>query len=171
MRGLPPISAPARLPAMSWVERFRMNGLPRWAAAAALIAAPLASAHGEDDMLIEGARVFDGTGAKARVADVLVADGRIVAVGSDLSAPAGTERIDGRGKTLIPGMHDLHTHTRSPAYNAPEDLPKAWAGYLVNGVTTINDFSVSGEMIGPIRELVGPGKAEDDEIALAFKKK
>jgi imidazolonepropionase-like amidohydrolase len=158
MRGLPPISAPARLPAMSWVERFRMNGLPRWAAAAALIATPLASAHGEDDMLIEGARVFDGTGAKARVADVLVADGRIVAVGSDLNAPAGPERIDGRGKTLIPGMHDLHTHTRSPAYNAPEDLPKAWAGYLVNGVTTINDFSVSGEMIGPIRELVGPGK-------------
>ncbi|MGX7926324.1 amidohydrolase family protein [Tsuneonella sp. HG094] len=108
-------------------------------------------------MLIQGARVFDGTGAKAKVADVLVEGERIVAVGKNLSAPAGTTRIDGRGKTLIPGLYDLHTHTRSPAYNAPEDLPKAWAGYLLSGVTTINDFSVSGEMIGPIRELTGPG--------------
>ncbi|ANY20956.1 D-hydantoinase/dihydropyrimidinase [Tsuneonella dongtanensis] len=105
-------------------------------------------------MLIEGARVFDGTGAKARVAKVLVRDGRIVAIGPDVEAPTDVERVDGRGKTLIPGLFDLHTHTRSPAYQAPEDLPKAWAGYLLNGVTTINDFSVSGEMIAPIRALV-----------------
>lgn len=108
-------------------------------------------------MLIEGARVFDGTGAKAKVADVLVKDGRVAAVGRDLEAPAGAERVDGRGKTLIPGLFDLHTHTRSPAFDGPEDLPKAWAGYLLSGVTTINDFSVSGEMIAPIRELTGPG--------------
>jgi imidazolonepropionase-like amidohydrolase len=108
-------------------------------------------------MLIEGARVFDGTGAKARVADVLVRYGLIVAVGDDLDPGGEVERIDARGKTLIPGLHDLHTHTRSPGYDAPEDLPKAWAGYLLNGVTTINDFSVSGEMIAPIRALVGPG--------------
>lgn len=108
-------------------------------------------------MLIEGARVFDGTGAKARVADVLVRDGMIAAVGTDLDIANDTERVDGRGMTLIPGLHDLHTHTRSPAYEAPEDLPKAWAGYLLNGVTTINDFSVSGEMIAPIRALVEPG--------------
>jgi imidazolonepropionase-like amidohydrolase len=108
-------------------------------------------------MLIEGARVFDGTGAKAKVADVIVRDGRIAAIGRKLTLPDGAERVDGRGKTLIPGLHDLHTHLRSPAYDAPEDLPKAWAGYLVNGVTTVNDFSVSGEMIAPIRELTGTG--------------
>ncbi|MFN6935267.1 MAG: amidohydrolase family protein, partial [Tsuneonella sp.] len=122
--------------------------------AIALAAVPLVPAHGEEVMLIEGARVFDGTGAKAKVADVLVRDGRIAAVGRDIDVPGDIERVDGRGKTLIPGLFDLHTHTRSPAYDAPEDLPKAWAGYLVNGVTTINDFSVSGEMIAPIRALV-----------------
>ncbi len=105
-------------------------------------------------VVIEGARVFDGTGAPARVADVLVDGERIVAVGKHIDAPADARRVDARGKTLIPGLHDLHTHTRSPAYDAPEDLGKAWAGYLLAGVTTINDYSVSGEMIGPIRGLV-----------------
>lgn len=133
----------------------RLSGMLPAAIGALLAAAPI---QAEEPMLIEGARVFDGTGARARVADVLVEDGRIVAVGEGLSVPQGIERIDGRGKTLIPGLFDLHTHTRSPAYNAPEDLPKAWAGYLVNGVTTINDFSVSGEMIAPIRALVAPGR-------------
>lgn len=108
-------------------------------------------------ILIEGARVFDGTGAPAKVADVLVDGERIVKVGPKLSAPADALRVDGRGKTLIPGLHDLHTHTRSPAYDGPEDLGKAWAGYLLAGVTTINDYSVSGEMIEPIRELTRPG--------------
>lgn len=121
----------------------------------ALLASPGAGA--EEMTLIEGARVFDGTGAPAKVADVLVEGDRIVAVGT-VDAPSGARRVDGRGKTLIPGLHDLHTHTRSPGYGAPEDLGKAWAGYLLSGVTTINDFSVSGEMIAPIRELVkNPG--------------
>ncbi|MGX7953415.1 amidohydrolase family protein [Tsuneonella sp. HG249] len=123
---------------------------------AALLALAWAGvAPAQDRILIEGARVFDGTGAPARVADVLVEDERIVAVAADVPAPAGAQRVDGRGKTLIPGLHDLHTHIRSPAYEGPEDMAKAWAGYLLAGVTTIDDFSVSGEMIAPIRELVG----------------
>lgn len=104
--------------------------------------------------LITGARVFDGTGAPAKVEDVLVEGDRIVAVGPDLAVPAGAIRVDGTGKTLIPGLHDLHTHLRSPAYDAPEDLGKSYAGYLLAGVTTVNDYSVSGEMIAPVRALV-----------------
>lgn len=128
----------------------------------ALLIAPggPAQAKGEGMILIEGARVFDGTGAKAKIADVLVDGDTIVGVGKHIDPPAGATRVDGRGKTLIPGLHDLHTHVRSPAYDAPEDLPKAWAGYLLAGVTTLNDYSVSGEMIAPIRELTAhPGAA------------
>ena len=45
-------------------------------------------------------------------ADVAVADGRIAAVGPDLAALAGpaTERLDVRGKVLVPGFLDGHTH-------------------------------------------------------------
>lgn len=133
-----------------------MRRLTLLAAALALSTAHAALAG--DAVLITGARVFDGTGAKARVADVLVDGDRIAAVGDHLDAPADAERVDGSGKTLIPGLHDLHTHVRSPAYDAAEDMPKAWAGYLLAGVTTINDYSVSGEMIAPIRQMVASGQ-------------
>lgn len=125
---------------------------------AALALASAAPVQAQPAVLIKGARVFDGTGAPARVQDVLVRGERIVAVGRDLPAPQGASRVDGRGKTLIPGLHDLHTHLRSPALDAPEDLGKAWAGYLLAGVTSVNDYSVSGEMIAPIRAMVASGE-------------
>lgn len=131
-----------------------MNRIARAGFALGLATAP---AHAEPPVLIAGARVFDGTGAPARMGDVLIEGDRIVAVGRNLKAPRGAKRIDGRGKTLIPGLHDLHTHLRSPALDAPEDLGKAWAAYLLAGVTTVNDYSVSGEMIAPIRALTAPG--------------
>jgi imidazolonepropionase-like amidohydrolase len=145
------VSGPSQSVAMTWIARC-IAGL---SAAAALISA---QAKADDVILIEGARVFDGTGARAKIANVLIDGDRIAAVGPNVQAPATATRVDGRGKTLIPGLHDLHTHARSPAYDGPEDLGKAWAGYLLAGVTTINDYSVSGEMIAPIRELVAdPG--------------
>lgn len=125
--------------------------------AALALATPAISAQAQQAVLIEGARVFDGTGTPAKVQDVLVEGERVAAVGRDLAVPEGAVRVDGRGKTLIPGLHDLHTHLRSPALDAPEDLGKAWAGYLLAGVTSVNDFSVSGEMIAPIRAMTAPG--------------
>lgn len=125
---------------------------------AALALGTAAPATAQNVILIEGARVFDGTGARPKVQDVLVTGDRITAVGKRLRAPEDALRIDGRGKTLIPGLHDLHTHLRSPALDAPEDLGKAWAGYLLAGVTSVNDYSVSGEMIAPIRAMVSSGK-------------
>lgn len=125
---------------------------------AALALGMAAPALGQQAVLIEGARVFDGTGAAAKVRDVLIEGDRIAAVGERLPLPEGATRVDARGKTLIPGLHDLHTHLRSPGLAGPEDLPKAWAGYLLAGVTSVNDFSVSGEMIAPIRAMVASGK-------------
>lgn len=43
-------------------------------------------------------------------ADVFVEDGLVRAVGSDLQVPAGTRVIDARGKLLLPGGIDTHTH-------------------------------------------------------------
>jgi imidazolonepropionase-like amidohydrolase len=54
-----------------------------------------------------GGLVFDGTGAAPRAADVVVEDGRFVAVGSGLDAD---EVVDVSGRTLLPGLIDCHTH-------------------------------------------------------------
>ena len=121
-------------------------------------------------LLIRNARVFDGTGAAAVKADVLVRGERIVAVGPGLRAPRGSRVVNAHGETLLPGLHDLHTHLRSPGYGAPEDLGKAYAGYLVQGITTVNDYSVSAEMLQPIREMTQqPGGIWAPHLNLAIR--
>lgn len=138
----------------------------RLLAALALLVAAAAPAQAKD-ILIRGARIFDGTGAPARVGNVLVRGDRIVAAGPNVRARRGSRTVDARGLTLIPGLHDLHTHLRAPGFDAPDDLPKAWAGYLVNGVTSVNEFSLSPEMFAAVREMIAPGKVAAPSLKLA----
>ena len=56
------------------------------------------------DLRIKGGKVIDGTGAVARIADVGVRDGRIVAIG-DFAGEA-TENIDATGLIVAPGFID-----------------------------------------------------------------
>jgi imidazolonepropionase-like amidohydrolase len=136
----------------------------------ALAAVSAAAAPREEPAtLIRGARVFDGTGAPAKVQDVLVRGDRIVAVAARVRGPRGTRVVDARGLTLIPGLHDLHTHLRSPAVEAPDDLGKSYAGELVNGVTSVNDYSLSGEMLAPIREMTASGLVAAPNLQLAIR--
>ena len=129
----------------------------------------LGAAPAQEATLIRGARIFDGTGAPATVGNVLIRSDRIVAVGPGIRAPRGARVVDARGLTLLPGLHDLHTHLRAPAFGAPEDLPKAYAGYLVYGVTSVNDFSVSGEMLPPIRQMTRSGAVTAPNLQLAIR--
>ncbi|HEX8193620.1 MAG TPA: amidohydrolase family protein [Allosphingosinicella sp.] len=129
----------------------------------------LGAAGPNEGLLIRGAHVFDGTGRAAAPGDVLVQGDRIVAVGPRLRAPRGARIVDGRGMTLLPGLHDLHTHLRSPGLGGPDDLGKAYAAHLVHGITRAVDFSVSGEMIAPIREMTGSGAVTAPNLALAIR--
>ncbi|MGE0878336.1 MAG: amidohydrolase family protein [Acidimicrobiia bacterium] len=61
------------------------------------------------DLVIRGGEVHDGSGAPGRLADVAVADGRIVAVGLSLDGD-GVEVVDATGKIVTPGFVDIHTH-------------------------------------------------------------
>jgi imidazolonepropionase-like amidohydrolase len=58
-------------------------------------------------IVFHGGRVFDGTGAGLAEADVAIADGRIVEVGTGLD---GDEGIDAAGKSILPGLFDCHVH-------------------------------------------------------------
>ncbi len=123
----------------------------------------------EGSTLIRGARIFDGSGAPAAIGDVLIRGDEIVAAGPKLRVPRGAKVIDARGLTLLPGLHDLHTHLRAPALDGPEDLPKAYAGHLSHGVTTAVDFSMSGEMLAPVREMTGSGAVAAPNLKLAIR--
>ena len=62
--------------------------------------------------LIRRATVLTGTGTRLDGADVLLADGKIQAVGNNLQAPANTRVVDGDGDGLwvTPGLIDVHSH-------------------------------------------------------------
>ena len=62
------------------------------------------------DILIKGATVVDGTGAAPWVGDVAIADGRFVALHSNIAADARRE-IPANGHILAPGFIDLHCHS------------------------------------------------------------
>lgn len=69
-------------------------------------------------ILLRPARVFDGVDPKPHVGwQVLVRDGRIVAVGPALPAPEGAEVIELPGQTLVPGMIEGHGHLFLHPYN------------------------------------------------------
>ena len=62
------------------------------------------------DTLIKNALVFDGTGGEPREVDVAVAGGKIAEVSTDLAEGDAREVVDARGRWLMPGLWDIHTH-------------------------------------------------------------
>jgi imidazolonepropionase-like amidohydrolase len=85
---------------------------------------------------IVGARLVDGTGAAAVDDSVVVVDGeRIRAAGprARIKIPAGATIVDAKGKTLLPGLVDVHCHINQPA----EDMKRYWLAQLRWGVTTM----------------------------------
>jgi imidazolonepropionase-like amidohydrolase len=122
------------------------NGFMLALLAATALAAPASAAT----IAIEGATVFDGTGAAPQPATVLISDGRITAIGPKLKLPRGTTRIDARGKALLPGFIDVHTHW-TPG-GLPATTPQIATAYVKAGVTTVNDFHQQPESYAPRRE-------------------
>jgi N-acyl-D-amino-acid deacylase len=83
------------------------------------------------DLLIEGGRLVDGTGAPAFAASVGVRDGRVTVLrGTGDEVEAG-RRIDAAGRVVTPGFIDLHSHSGLMIFADPLHEPK-----VRQGVTT-----------------------------------
>ncbi len=104
----------------------------------------------ENSFVIRNVRLFDGSRVREK-ADVWVEGGKIKAVGEHLKTPAGTETIDGSGKTLLPGLIDAHVHAYGNA------LKQA----LVFGVTTELDMFTDYHRAAQIRKDQAEGKDLD----------
>ncbi len=82
-----------------------INIINRKASAAALAAAMmLAGIAGAQTIAITGGKVYPVSGAPIENGTVLIRDGKIVAVGSNISVPADAQRIDATGKWVTPGL-------------------------------------------------------------------
>ena len=122
-------------------------------------------------VLLQGATVLTGTGSRLDSADVLMRDGRIVAVGTGIDAPADAVRVDATGKWVTPGIIDIHSHLGvypSPGMRAHSDGNEAtspvtaqvWAEHsvwpqdpgfhaaLAGGVTALQVLPGSANLIG-----------------------
>ncbi|MDA0163593.1 dihydroorotase [Solirubrobacter ginsenosidimutans] len=108
------------------------------------------------DVLIKGAHVLDPrTGIDAKL-DVLVRDGKIAELGTDLQFDG--EIVDGAGKHVFPGFVDPHVHLRVPGQEHKEDLEtgtrSAAAGGFVAIVAMPNTSPTvdSAPILGSLRE-------------------
>ena len=99
---------------------------------------------------VVGAPIPDGT---------LVVDGRrIVAMGANVTAPAGSRVIDLGGKTILPGIIDVHAHLH---YASGDIFPEQEWRHLVNlsyGVTTVFDPSASTDLVFGQAEQIEAGR-------------
>ena len=111
-------------------------------------------------LVFEHASIFDSVRATIRPATtVVVAGGRIAAVGADgtVSRPPGAEVIDASGKTLLPGLWDMHVHL-SPGDGLLD---------IVNGVTTVRDLGNDPDVLAGIKKGFDDGTAIGPRVVLA----
>ncbi len=71
------------------------------------------------------------------VADLLILDGKISAIGKNLSTPNEIERFDAKGKIVCPGLIDLHVHFREPGQTAKENIASGTAAAARGGFTSV----------------------------------
>ena len=87
------------------------------------------------DLLIRGGRVLDGTGNPWIPADVGIRDGRIAAVGP-LGDASAVRVIEAKGKLVVPGFIDLHSHA-GRGLASGEASRRAAPNLVTQGITTV----------------------------------
>lgn len=152
------------------VRRGYTEALPRFVASAAadgmaalaeLSGPMLAAPRGSGPLAFVGATLIDATGAPpVRDAVVVVDQSRIAAAGPRRSVriPAGARRIDVAGKTILPGLWDMHAHVEQVEWGPV---------YLAAGVTTARDCGNELDFIRSVRDTIEAGKGLGPSLLLA----
>ena len=86
-------------------------------------------------ILLRGGTVV--TEGVSRKADVLVAEGKIAAIGESLVADEATEVFDAEGCVVTYGLADVHVHLREPGYSVKETIATGTRACAHGGVTTV----------------------------------
>jgi imidazolonepropionase-like amidohydrolase len=130
-----------------------MRNAPRFIAlligAAAALAAAAAQEGKPRTLVLDNVRLIDGTGAAPIERGRIVIEGeRIARVGSSsqVTAPEDAERLDLSGRTIIPGLIDLHFHIESD--------PKLALRQLGNGITAFRDPGQWNGKFDQLRQMI-----------------
>ncbi|MCB8044947.1 amidohydrolase family protein [Microbacterium oxydans] len=108
------------------------------------------------DTLLRGGRVIDPKTETDRITDLLLADGRVAALGDGLTAPADAEVVDATGLIVGPGFVDLHSHVHSIAGQRLQAM---------DGVTTALDLEAG---LMPIAEALARAAADGRPLNYGF---
>lgn len=117
---------------------------------------------------LKGGVVVDSRGA--RRADVLVRDGLIAAVGSELELPSTAALLDASGAVVSPGLVDLHAHLRQPGNEEAETVETAARAAALGGYTAIVAMPNTEPAIdsaGTVREVLALADGCLVEVAVA----
>ena len=118
-------------------------------AASCLLALSAAQSAQNRSLVLDNVRIVDGTGAPPiERGRIVIAGDRIAQVGSveSVKPPAGTETIDLTGRTVLPGLIDLHFHI--------ENDPKLALRQLSHGVTAFRDPGQWDEKFVELRRMI-----------------
>jgi len=99
------------------------------------------NASSTQTLLIQGGHVID-PGRINGIADVLIEQGKIAAVGANLTAQGkgkngSVQIIDARHKLVLPGFVDLHVHFREPGFEYKETIKSGTAAAAAGGFTSV----------------------------------
>jgi dihydroorotase len=126
------------------------------------------------DLIIKGGRVIDPSARLDAVRDVAISGGRIAAINASIAGDAG-DTIDARGKLVVPGLLDIHTHAARSAEGPLlilQDGVTGWIDAGSQGADHIADtIAIARSSPQPGRVLINIGRAgilpEGDTMDLA----
>jgi len=87
-------------------------------------------------ILIKNGRIIDPSQNLNTVSDILIADGKVIEIKKNISK-AANQKIDARGKIIVPGLVDMHTHLREPGEENKETIASGALAAVNGGFTTI----------------------------------
>jgi imidazolonepropionase-like amidohydrolase/ABC-type multidrug transport system permease subunit len=127
-------------------------------------------------LLIRNARIFVGNGQVIDSGAVLIKDGKIAGVFQGASPEpeqVKADVIEASGKTLLPGLIDMHVHlaaspgfSKTPQNDAAGPMQRALAAYLYSGVTAVKSVGDPLSAILKVRQQVNSGERLGAELFL-----
>ncbi|MFA5335414.1 MAG: dihydroorotase [Candidatus Omnitrophota bacterium] len=88
------------------------------------------------DILLKGGRIADPANGMDAESDLLIKDGKIAQAGKNIKA-AGAKQVDCKGKIVLPGLIDVHTHFRQPGREDEETFVTGSRAALKGGFTSV----------------------------------